>query len=61
MARKRHSPEFIAGLLRRAEFGVPIATLAREASVHENARASPEEAIWMPEHAGDSRDKRAAW
>jgi putative transposase len=36
MARKRHSPESIAAVLRRAESGVPIAKLAREAGVHEN-------------------------
>jgi putative transposase len=36
MARKRHSPESIAAVLRRVEAGVPIAELARKAGVHEN-------------------------
>jgi putative transposase len=36
MARKRHSPESIAALLRKAESGTPIAQLARQAGVHEN-------------------------
>jgi len=36
MARKRQSPETIATILRRAESGVPIAQLARQAGVHEN-------------------------
>ncbi|MGH7707277.1 MAG: transposase [Vulcanimicrobiaceae bacterium] len=36
MASKRHSPESIAAVLRRAESGVPIAELARKAGVHEN-------------------------
>lgn len=36
MARKRHSPESIAAVLRRAEAGVPIAELARKPGVHEN-------------------------
>ena len=36
MARKRQSPERIAAILRRAESGIPIAKLAREAGVHEN-------------------------
>jgi putative transposase len=36
MARKRHSPESIAAVLRRVESGVPIVKLAREAGVHEN-------------------------
>ena len=36
MARKRHSPELIAAVLRRVETGVPIAELARKAGVHEN-------------------------
>jgi lambda repressor-like predicted transcriptional regulator len=36
MARKRHSPESIAAVLRRAAFGIPIAQLARQAGVHEN-------------------------
>lgn len=47
MARKRHSPDSIAAVLRRVEAGVPIAELARKAGVHENtihlwrARRSP--------------------
>ncbi len=36
MARKRHSPESIAKVLRQAESGIPIAELARKAGVHEN-------------------------
>jgi putative transposase len=36
MARKRHSPESIAAVLRKAESGIPIAQLARQAGVHEN-------------------------
>jgi putative transposase len=36
MARKRHSPESIAAVLRRVEAGVPIAELGRKAGVHEN-------------------------
>lgn len=36
MARKRHSPEAIAAVLRKAESGVPIAELARKTGVHEN-------------------------
>lgn len=36
MARKRHSPEMIATILRKAESGMPIAQLARQAGVHEN-------------------------
>lgn len=36
MARKRHSPESIAAVLRKAESGIPISKLAREAGVHEN-------------------------
>ncbi len=36
MARKRHSPESIAAVLRRAESGIPIAELARKTGVHEN-------------------------
>ena len=36
MARKRHSPESIAVVLRRVEAGVPIVELARKAGVHEN-------------------------
>ena len=36
MARKRHSPESIAKVLRQAESGIPIAQLARSAGVHEN-------------------------
>ena len=36
MARKRHSPESIAAVLRKAESGVPIAELARKTGVHEN-------------------------
>ena len=37
MARKRHSPESIANVLRQAESGIPIAELARKAGVvHEN-------------------------
>lgn len=36
MARKRQSPEAIAAVLRKAESGIPIAQLARQAGVHEN-------------------------
>ena len=36
MARKRHSPESIAKVLRQAESGVPIAEVARKVGVHEN-------------------------
>jgi len=36
MARKRHSPESIAKVLRQAESGIPIAELARKTGVHEN-------------------------
>ena len=36
MARKQHSPESIAKVLRQAESGIPIAELARKAGVHEN-------------------------
>ena len=36
MARKRHSPEAIAAVLRKAESGIPIAELARKTGVHEN-------------------------
>ena len=36
MARKRHSPESIAAVLRKAESGMPLAKLAREGEVHEN-------------------------
>jgi putative transposase len=36
MARKRHSPESIAAVLRRIEAGIPIAELAGKAGVHEN-------------------------
>ena len=36
MARKRHSPESIAAVLCKAESGIPLAKLAREAGVHEN-------------------------
>ncbi len=36
MARKRHSPESIAKVLRQAESGVPIGELARKTGVHEN-------------------------
>lgn len=35
MARKRHSPELIASVLRKAESGNPIAQLARHAGVHQ--------------------------
>jgi len=36
MARKRHSPESIAKVLRQVESGIPIAELARKTGVHEN-------------------------
>lgn len=36
MARKRHSPESIAAVLRKAESGIPVAQLARQTGVHEN-------------------------
>jgi len=36
MARRHHSPEQIAAVLRQAEAGIPIAELARKAGVHEN-------------------------
>jgi|HubBroStandDraft_6_1064221.scaffolds.fasta_scaffold00003_4 putative transposase len=36
MARKRHSPESIAAVLRRKEAGIPIAELARKAGVDED-------------------------
>ena len=36
MARKRHSPESIAAVLRKAESGISLAKLARKAGVHEN-------------------------
>ena len=36
MARKHHRPEAVAAILRRAESGVPIIELARQAGVHEN-------------------------
>jgi putative transposase len=36
MARKRHSPESVATVLRKVESGVPIAKPTREAGVDEN-------------------------
>jgi|GEM_PF-5198735 len=36
MAHKRHSPESIGAVLRKAESGLPIAELARKTGVHEN-------------------------
>jgi putative transposase len=36
MARKRHSPESIAKVLRRVEASISIAERARKAGVHEN-------------------------
>ncbi|MGZ3499166.1 MAG: transposase [Vulcanimicrobiaceae bacterium] len=58
MARKRHSPESIAAVLRKAESGIPVAQLARQAGVHENTPL--EEKVRPTGHRGDSRDERAA-
>ncbi len=37
MARKRHSPESIAAVLRRVETGITLEETARKAGVHVNA------------------------
>jgi putative transposase len=59
MARKRHSLESIAKVLRQAESGIPIAELARKAGVHDNTVH-----FWKKKYGawylGDPRNERAS-
>jgi len=56
MARKRHSPESIAAVLRRVETGITLEEAARKAGVHVNTIL-----LWKKKYGqlgtSDSRDE----